>query len=119
MFKNIPDDFKLLPNWVLWRNEIRDNKPTKNLYNPHNCKQASISDLQTWSTFDQCLASLPTSGMEGIGFVITPEAGLTCIDLDDPYEVDANGIPKHDNPKELQAKQMAIAKHVIIGNLGM
>ncbi|MCK5611127.1 hypothetical protein KAR91_55150, partial [Candidatus Pacearchaeota archaeon] len=109
-FNNIPAELRELPNFVLWRYELVDGKSTKVPYNPHNCKKALPNNPATWGSLDQCLSVLSSSGMSGIGFVMTAEVGYTCIDLDDPYELNPDGTPKHSNPEELQAKQIAIAK---------
>lgn len=102
MLDNIPEELKRLPNWLLWRNEYVDGdttkKPTKVPYNPHNGHFASITNPATWGTMEQCLNVLPLTDMSGLGFVITPEAGVTCIDLD--YT---------DDPAE-QSRQFAIAQ---------
>ena len=89
MLNNIPAEFKAFPNFVLYRHEERDGKPTKVPYSPHGERRASVSDPATWSGFDQCVSILPVSGADGIGFVLTRETDFVCIDLDptdDPVE---------------------------------
>ena len=109
-FDSLPHELRQHPNWVLWRYELVDGKPTKVPYSPQNCGKASVTNPTTWGSLNQCLDALSTSGMSGIGFVMTAEVGYTCIDLDDPYEVDSKGIPKYKNPKEIQTRQIAIAE---------
>lgn len=89
MLNNIPAEFRQHNNFILWRKEEIDGRITKVPYNAHNGHKASVTNPATWASFDECLAILPTSGMNGIGFVLTAETNLVCIDLDhteDPIE---------------------------------
>jgi len=110
MFNNIPDELKSVPNFVLWRLEVQNGIETKVPYNPNNGYHASVSNPATWSTFKHCVSILPQTDMSGIGFVITPELNLTCIDVDDPFKTKPDGSPKFTNPEELQQRQINIAK---------
>jgi putative DNA primase/helicase len=110
MYDNIPDELKVIPNWILWNNEVKNGNETKVPYNPNNGQYASISNPATWGSFQQCLEILPQSGMSGIGFVITPDLGLTCIDIDDPYKRKPDGNPKFTNPDELFQRQQKIVE---------
>lgn len=114
MFNNIPEELKIIPQWVLWREEYPNNDTTKPLsktpYCAHNSYFASVSNPATWATFQQCLTVLPKTNMSGIGLVITPELNLTCIDIDDPYKLKPDGTPKFDNPEELLERQKNIVK---------
>ena len=110
VFNNIPDDFKSLPNWILWRYENINGAETKVPYNPHTGRHANINEPLTWGSFDKCLSVLPESGMTGLGFVITPSCYLTCIDVDNPYKLNKDGSPKYDNPEQLLARQIAVSK---------
>jgi hypothetical protein len=71
--------------WVLWRGEDTGGpKPAKVPYRPRRpwCR-ASSTDPATWSDFDAAVAAygrLPT--MSGLGVVLTADANLTCVDLD-------------------------------------
>jgi len=48
MLNNIPDDFKRLPNFVLWKKEERDGKITKIPICPHTGHNASVTNPATW-----------------------------------------------------------------------
>jgi len=79
---NIPDELKALNQWVLWKNEdIGASKPTKVPYSIRHML-ASVSDPDTWSSFDNVLNNL-SNGYSGIGFVFTDSDPYTFIDLDD------------------------------------
>ena len=110
MLNNIPEELRVLPNWVLWRLENRNNSETKVPYCPHTGRHADNSNPATWGTFDQVTQLLPESGMSGIGFVISPDCGYSCIDIDDPFKLKSDGTPKFDNPEELLQRQINVVR---------
>lgn len=82
-FGNIPSELRVLPNWVLWRIEIRDGKPTKvpiDRFGEH----ASSTAPHTWSHFDEARSAFEhgVGNCSGIGFVFTRENNITGVDLD-------------------------------------
>lgn len=82
----IPSELKALCQWVLWRSETRDGKPTKVPYQP-NGFAASVDNPVTWSTFGRV-----TQVMEhynGIGIVLA--GGLAGVDID--HCINGDGIP--------------------------
>jgi len=80
-FDAIPQELKALPQWVLWRREVRKGKPTKVPYTPYNTLASTI-DPQTWSSFEIIRTAYARGGYDGLGFVFVRELGLTAIDLD-------------------------------------
>ena len=72
----IPEEFAQRPQWVNWREEVRDGKSTKVPVQP-NGRLASTTDSTTWS-------DLPTvqQASDKIGFCLTSDDGLFFIDLD-------------------------------------
>lgn len=85
-WNNIPSELKALPNWVYWRLETRDGKPTKVPKNAKTGFNASTTDPSTWSTFDQAVRTAVNG--TGIGFVFTTKAGYVGIDLDHYINMD-------------------------------
>jgi len=77
----IPNELKQFPNWVTWRAEERNGKPTKVPYTPGTGRLASTTDPTTWGTFADALADYELRQADGVGYVFTnsPFAG---IDLD-------------------------------------
>lgn len=43
---------------------------------------ASVDDKTTWATYEAAIAFRAANPDYGIGFVLTPELGITCVDLD-------------------------------------
>jgi hypothetical protein len=74
--QSIPALLKAIPNWVSWKVEVRDGRPTKPPFicGTNRTKYASNTDPSTWSTFDKAAAELSSNENEGIGFVIGGEA---------------------------------------------
>jgi hypothetical protein len=61
--------------WVVYR--YPDKAPRKT-----NGELAEIDNPATWTTYEAAKAAVGTNGIDGIGFVLTAECGLTCVDLD-------------------------------------
>ncbi len=83
-YSAIPEEMRLLPNWVLWRLEYPngpDKKPTKKPYQVNGYGASSV-DPSHWVTFEAAFNVLQLGGFSGLGFVFTntPYSG---IDLDD------------------------------------
>ncbi len=76
----IPAELRRVPNWVCWRYEERDGRLTKVPKNPHTGANASVSDPTTWTDFDTALQA--SARFDGIGFVLTPDAGIVAFDFD-------------------------------------
>jgi putative DNA primase/helicase len=83
--ENIPQQLTERPQWVCWRLEVRDGKPTKVPYTPGTERRASSTDLMTWATFDEAFAACEAGEppYDGIGFVFCSADPFVGIDLDD------------------------------------
>jgi putative DNA primase/helicase len=90
-----------LQQWVLWRGHDRINPTTGEItgldkipYDAHTLRKASVTDDETWSTFQHCVDALPCALEEwehddpggfrggGIGCVVTIHDPLCGVDLD-------------------------------------
>jgi putative DNA primase/helicase len=82
--ENIPNQLTERPQWVNWRLEMRDGKPTKVPYTRGTERRASSTDLMTWSTFEEALAAYEAGEplYDGIGFVFCSADRFVGIDLD-------------------------------------
>jgi putative DNA primase/helicase len=82
--ENIPEQLTERPQWVCWRLEMRDGKPTKVPYSPSTNHRASTTDLMTWRTFWEALAAYEAGEppYDGIGFVLCSADPYVGIDLD-------------------------------------
>src|SRR5947207_5014474 len=68
--------------WVTWRMEPADGKPTKIPYAPATGHKASTTDPSTWDTYERAVRAAASRGHAGIGFVFSAEDPYVGIDLD-------------------------------------
>src|SRR5215212_6553048 len=71
-----------LDQWVCWRLEERDGKPSKLPYSPLTGKRASSTNPDTWADYSEAVAAYKERGYDGIGFAFTKEDGFVGVDLD-------------------------------------
>jgi len=80
---HIPEVLRTTPQWVLWRREAREPKPTKVPYDVRTGRHARVNDPATWSTFDEAMTAYRANEQwSGIGFVFKKGGGFVGIDLD-------------------------------------
>lgn len=73
---------KDLRQWLVWRSEERDGKPTKIPYSPSTGSRASSTDPESWASYSEAVSICKEHGYGGIGFVFTAEDDLCGVDLD-------------------------------------
>jgi primase-polymerase (primpol)-like protein len=71
-----------LIQWLCWRIEERDGKPTKVPYDPNTGEKAESTNPKTWASYEKATSVCENHGYEGTGFVFTPEDDLCSVDLD-------------------------------------
>ncbi len=85
-YASIPQELKELRQWVCYRIEVRDGEKTKMPYSrDHGGRmRAKTNDSTTWLSYDDAvqMASMPLSGLDGIGFVVSANDPYVFIDLD-------------------------------------
>ena len=84
----LPDALVEREQWVCWREEERDGKPTKVPVTPGSSGFASSTDPDTWRSFEAAVEYVETGDVEGIGFVFTDDDPIVGVDLDDCREPD-------------------------------
>jgi hypothetical protein len=67
--------------WVCWKHATRNGKRTKIPYQP-NGKPASPTNPQTWSEMPTCFTEVVAGRFDGLGYVLSPDDGVGCVDLD-------------------------------------
>lgn len=83
--ENIPSELRELPQWIVWRHAFIKSRGVwiKMPINPITEKAASVSDSNTWASFDAAVTAYELlGGYDGIGFVFTEANGLVGIDID-------------------------------------
>jgi len=76
----IPQELTERPQWVAWRTEMRDGKPTKVPYQPTSEQRASSTDPSTWVSFEQ--ATLAAPRFDGVGYMFSPDDPYVGLDFD-------------------------------------
>jgi len=71
-----------LNQWVCWRLEERNGKPSKLPYSPLTGKRASSTNPDTWAGYSEAVTAYKKGGYDGIGFVFTKEDDFVGVDLD-------------------------------------
>lgn len=79
--QNVPAELAALAQWVLWRYEARDGKPTKQPFQVSGML-AKSNDSSTWNTYEAVRERYFQGGYDGIGFVFSESDGICGIDLD-------------------------------------
>ncbi|WP_135536592.1 phage NrS-1 polymerase family protein [Halostella pelagica] len=79
----IPETLCEREQWVCWREEDRDGKPTKIPVTPGAGGFASSTESDTWSDFETALEYTETEHADGVGFVFTDDDPIVGVDLDD------------------------------------
>lgn len=88
-FERMPAALRDNPTWVLWRYQpAKDGRWTKVPKTPSK-RNASTTNADTWSTFDQAKAAYQKGGFDGVGFVLTN--GIAGVDLD--HATNPDGVP--------------------------
>jgi len=80
--ETIPNELKLCNQWVAWRYEQRNGRPTKVPYRVDTLTSASTSDSTTWGEYETALNALDSKDVDGIGFVFTTDDPFVGVDLD-------------------------------------
>jgi putative DNA primase/helicase len=81
----IPEELKVLSQWVAWKLELRDGKLTKIPINPKTGYNAASDNPETWASFDKAMGYYEQHkgpGCEGIGFMFSKNDPYTGVDLD-------------------------------------
>lgn len=79
----VPSELKTLPQWVLWKAERRNGKPTK-IPKQITGGNAKANDPSTWGEYQTAYRAVTAKNgkVDGIGFVFSPNDDYTGIDLD-------------------------------------
>ena len=82
LLENVPEEMRRRPQWVVWKLEERDGKPTKVPYIAGGVGRASSTYLMTWRTFEAAVRALDTGRYDGVGFMFCSADPFVGVDLD-------------------------------------
>ena len=97
IFDNVPDELKLLNQWINWKSEVADDDSGRTTKKPYQSRKksslASTTNPATWTTFEMAVRRIEEHGdMDGIGFVFTDNDPYIGIDGDNVVDGDPYGI---------------------------
>ena len=81
-----------LRQWLCWRYEERNGKPTKVPYSPLTSEKARVTDPAGWTGYAEAVAAFRERGYDGIGFVFMKDDPFCGIDLDDCLDPETDEI---------------------------
>src|SRR5262252_1198475 len=86
---NIPTELIELKQWVGWKYESRDDKPTKVPYSGEGFGASSTNPAH-WTTLEGALRFAARWGLDGVGFVFTGGDAYCGMDLDKVWQSDGD-----------------------------
>lgn len=89
----IPQELLEPEQWVVWKyvHKPGEPKPTKPLFQT-NGYNASHSDPDTWTKFEQVLKAYERGGWDGIGFVLSDQDPYSAVDIDHAIDAETGEI---------------------------
>jgi NrS-1 polymerase HBD domain len=81
-----------LRQWLCWRIEEREGKPTKVPYSPLTGEKASTTNPQTWAGYSEAVEAYREHGYGGIGVVFSEDDPFCGVDLDGCLNPEAGEI---------------------------
>ncbi|WP_049890855.1 phage NrS-1 polymerase family protein [Natrinema versiforme] len=88
----LPKQLRERDQWVCWREEPRDGKPTKIPVTPGSGEFASSTDPETWVSVETALEYAHSRDADGVGFVFTDDDPIVGVDLDDCRDPETGDI---------------------------
>ena len=88
----VPNEFVNVDQWICWREEERDGKPTKIPVAPETGAFASSTDPETWTDFETAVEYVRSDEADGLGFVFTDDDPFVGIDLDDCRDPETGSV---------------------------
>jgi hypothetical protein len=84
IWHQIPAELQARNQWVCWRREARDGKPTKRPYNARTARPASSTAPRTWSSFQEAKDAYLARPdfFDGIGYVFSKDDPYSGADFD-------------------------------------
>lgn len=80
--KNVPEEMKNRPNWVIVRTRTNNEKIEKFLISPVNGKFAESDNPQTWTDFETACEYAKKNGGVTLAYAVDGKDNICCIDLD-------------------------------------
>ena len=100
-FDAIPPTLRDIPHWLCWKKQMVSDapKPKKVPMSPKKVPMsprdgrlvfADVTNPKNWLTFDDAVSYFKRGLCSGIGFALSDDNGVCCIDIDDCRDADGN-----------------------------
>ena len=90
---NFPAELRARNQWVCWRLEIRNDRPTKVPYSPVTGRHALSNVASTWGSFKRAAAMAAADGVPlGLGYVFSADDPYCGVDFDHCVDPDSGEI---------------------------
>lgn len=93
-FDAIPPTLRDIPHWLCWKKQILsdDPKPKKVPMSPKDGRlvRAAVNKPENWLSFVDAVSWYQRGLCSGIGFALSDDNGVCCIDIDDCRDADGN-----------------------------
>ncbi|WP_301110032.1 phage/plasmid primase, P4 family [Sporosarcina sp.] len=86
MFTNIPEEMRMVKQWVCYKTTPRGNKITKVPVNPINGIPIDSNKRENWFSFEEAIQYIGQNVISGVGFVFTEDDDFVGIDIDECFE---------------------------------
>jgi len=90
-FAAIPAPLQEREQWVCWKVQARDGKPTKVPINCRNSKLARTDDPATWATLEEAIPYARRHAC-GVGYVFAADDPFVGVDLDDCFDPESGEL---------------------------
>ncbi len=91
-FDAVPLELRERAQWVCWRRELVNGKPTKVPYNARTGRKASTTDARTWSTSATAVRACERGTYAGVGYVFSADDPYTGLDFDHCWDPETGTI---------------------------
>lgn len=91
-FDVIPEELRALNTWVVWNYAVEDGDFKKPPYNPKNGRKASVSDPNSWGSFEVARSAYEKGKWCGVGLVLPSNTKLGIVGVDIDYCITPDGV---------------------------
>lgn len=109
-----PEELTSLNQWVGARIETIDGKETKVPVNIRTGGRASVSDPNTWCSYDEAVAALEKGDVPLIGFVFTADDPYTGIDIDKTGDFCTKEVARYQGVGYIETSVSGNGIHIIV-----
>lgn len=97
----IPSELRQLNQWICWKLEQREGKPTKIPVNPRTGGNAQSNNKETWASFETALEACIQNRYSGLGFMFSKDNDIMGVDIDHCRDTEGTDSALSEQAKEI------------------